>query len=112
LKQFWLWSRRARGRQFGRFAAFLSRGVLGGYPPADEGVVTRFWRIKGVYLRIEAHLRLYQSALADIYLALPPRWFYLPWFSFLRWLWEFYCSLLRIIKFLYSSFGQELVTDV
>ena len=31
-----------------------------------------FWRISAVHLRIEADLRLHQSALADIYLALTP----------------------------------------
>jgi hypothetical protein len=60
--------------KFERFAAFLSRGVLGGYPPAYWGVVTHFWRIQSVQLRIEADLRHHQSAVADIYLALPPRW--------------------------------------
>ena len=60
-------------RQFGRFAAFLSRGVLGGYPPAVWWMVALFWRIRLVYLRIEGDLRTHQTALADIYLALPPR---------------------------------------
>jgi hypothetical protein len=38
-------------------------------------VAVLFWRILSVLLRIEADLRTHQSALADIYLALPPRWF-------------------------------------
>ena len=64
----------ARPANLERFAAFLSRGVLGGYPPADWRVAVLFWRIQSVQLRIEADLRTHQSALADIYLALPPRW--------------------------------------
>jgi hypothetical protein len=45
---------------------------LGGYPPADWGEILYDERILSVSLRIEAELRQRQSALADIYLALPP----------------------------------------
>ena len=71
---FLLWLPGALVPKFGRFAAFLSRGVWGGYPPADWRVAVRIGRIMAVLLRIEADLRTHQSALADIYLALPPRW--------------------------------------
>jgi hypothetical protein len=61
-----------------------------------------------VQLRIEADLRTHQSALADIYLALPPRWLLPSQFLLLKELWGFCCSQLRIIKF----FTQLLVKNL
>jgi hypothetical protein len=105
LPEYGLWLEKAPVRQFGRFAAFLSRGVLGGYPPADWREILYDWRIPAVQLRIEADLRTHQSALADIYLALPPRWLLPSVILLLIWLLGIGCSLLRIIKILYSTFG-------
>ncbi len=55
-------------------------------------VETWFWRIQGVCLRIEADLRTHQSALADVYLALPPRWLLFFGVLLLKWLLDLHSS--------------------